>query len=424
MTILLLFLLAFVLIVLRQNVIVVLGTIVFIVTYLYDDGNVQNVLFDIWQASNREVLLSIPLYILAGAIMARGSIAVRLINLMRELTNPIPGGLALATVLSCAVFASISGSSTVTLLAVGSIMYPALIEEGYPKSFALGALCAAGTLGIVIPPSIPLILYGVMSQTSIADLFIAGIGPAIVLTTLMSAYAVTVNFRRRRGSYNIRAIVKSLAKAVFSLLVPIIILGGIYSGYFTPTESAAVAVFTAIIVEMIIHRDMTPKDLVDVVTETAKLLGSLFPLLGFAVALNSFMTYQQVPMQMVEILTGAVESKLAFILATNFLLLLVGFLIDIGSAVLILSPLLQPIASSPEYGMNPVHFGIMMIVNLEIGYLTPPLGLNLIVAMGAFREDFWTICKAVVPFIGLMLIGLAIVVIFPQLSLMFLSNGT
>ncbi len=375
---------------------------------------------DAWKVTNKDVLLSIPLFLLAGAIMAKGSIAVRLIDLMRALTDPVPGGLALATILSCAVFAAISGSSTVTLLAVGSIMYPALIKEGYSKSFALGALCAAGTLGIVIPPSIPLILYGVMTQTSIADLFIAGIGPAMVLTGLMTVYALVVNRRRTRHPFRPGKVWRAFVRSLFALLTPIIILGGIYSGYFTPTESAAVAVLVAVVVEMFIHRDMTLADLYDVVTDTARLLGTLFPILMFAAALNSYLTFEQVPAQLVQTFTAAVESKLAFILATNLLLLLVGFVADIGSAILILSPLLQPMAASPEYGINQVHFGIMMIVNLEIGYLTPPLGLNLIVAMGAFREDFWTICKAVIPFIVLMLVGLAIVIAIPEISLFLL----
>ncbi len=419
---LLIFAVVVALILLRQNVVVVLGTAVFMANYFWGDINNDPMFIveSVFTASSKEVLLSIPLYLLAGSIMARGSIAVRLIELMRALTAPIPGGLALATILSCAVFAAISGSSTVTLLAVGSIMYPALLQEGYSKSYALGALCAAGTLGIIIPPSIPLILYGVMTQTSIADLFIAGIGPAIVLTSLMMVYSLVVNRDRPRGKFNVHDIVYTFRRSLFSLLTPGIILGGIYSGYFTPTESAAVAVLTALIVEMFIHRDMTFGDLYEVTGETAKLLGSLFPLLAFATSFNIFMTYQQIPAQLVELLTGTVESKLAFILTTNLVLLLVGFIVDIGSAILILSPLLQPLATSAEYGMDAVHFGIMMIVNLEIGYLTPPLGLNLIVAMGAFREDFWTICKAVIPFIIIMLIGLAIVIAFPALSLFLL----
>ena len=420
MSVLLLLLILVTLIVLRQNVIVLLGVLVFSLQYFWADGLFRYVVEDAWKVVNKEVLLSIPLYFLAGAIMARGTIATRLIDLMRAVTAPLPGGLALATILSCSVFAAISGSSTVTLLAVGGIMYPALINEGYDKSFSLGALCAAGTLGIVIPPSIPLILYGVMTQTSIADLFIAGVGPAFVLTLLMSTYAITMNWGRERHGIRWRELGIAFKRSVFALLTPVIILGGIYSGYFTPTESAAVAVFIALIVELFIHHDMGVRDVYDVVGETTKLLGTLFPILMFASALNSFFTFEQIPLLLVEVFTSAVESKLAFILATNVLLLLVGFVADIGSAILILSPLLQPMASSPEYGMDPVHFGIMMIVNLEIGYLTPPLGLNLIVAMGAFREDFWTICKAVVPFIFLMLLGLGIVIAVPELSLFLL----
>ena len=397
----------------------------------------MNVIYDMWDASNREVLLSIPLYILAGTIMARGEIAERLINLMKELTRPVPGGLAIAALLSCGVFAAISGSSTVTLLAVGSILYPALIRDGYARPFAIGLLCAGGTLGIIIPPSIPLILYGVMTQKSIADLFIAGTGPAILLLCVLGAYAMAVNWARKGDMWDIRKIVYSARLAVFALLTPVIILGGIYSGYFTPTESASVAVITAIVVEVFAHRhgfiylvtgnwEGLNKTLAEggvlvwrVVGETARLMGSLFPILAIALSLNVFMTYEQVPGRIVEFMTTFIDSKLLFLFMTNILLLAVGLFLDIGSAILILSPLLPPMAA--DYGMDMIHFGIMMIVNLEIGYLTPPMGLNIIVAMGAFREDFLTICKGVLPFIGLMLLCLMVVMFYPPLSLFLIQ---
>ena len=195
-----------------------------------------------------------------------------------------------------------------------------------------------------------------MTQTSIADLFIAGVGPALLLTGMMAIYSMAVNYDRPRGSYALREIGTAFARSIFALLTPGIILGGIYSGYFTPTESAAVAVFTALIVELLIHRDMSLGDLYDVVGETAKLMGSLFPLLAFATAFNTFMTYQQIPGLLVDLMTGMVESKLAFILATNVILLIVGFIVDIGSAILILSPLLQPLATSPELRHGPGSF--------------------------------------------------------------------
>ncbi len=477
------------LLLLRQNILVLVGTAV-VYSYVVWGGYMprdwqfgdwqaidplawQSAMLDVWDATNREILLSIPLYILAGSIMARGSIAERLIAIMRQVMKPVPGGLALATILSCAVFSAISGSSTVTLLAVGAIMYPALLQEGYSKTFSLGAICAGGTLGIIIPPSIPLILYGFITQTSIADLFVAGIGPAIVLISLFAIYALLLNWSKRSGMWDLSAyraafaaiggrqpqslsaavpensptgngwamlggaVWESLAvwrRGVFSLLLPIIILGGIYSGHFTPTESAAVAVLAALLIEVFIHRELSFKDIIDVTTDTTRLLGSLFPILALAFSLNTFLVLQQIPQDLVATLTEVFDDKASFIFASNILLLVVGFVIDIGSAVLILGPLLAPVAenfalqSGNIMGWVPgddvtkslgelarTHFGIMMIVNLEIGYLTPPMGLNIIVAMGAFRESFGTVCKAVIPFIFLMLVALALTIFFPWL---------
>ena len=337
-------------------------------------------------------------------------------RLVKAASSPIPGGLAVATVLSCALFAAISGSSTVTLLAVGGIMYPALLREGYSKSFSLGTICAAGTLGIVVPPSIPLILYGVMTRTSITDLFIAGLLPALVLTLLMSGYALWFNRRMPAGELDWRELWAALKEGVWALFMPILILGGIYSGHFTATESAAVAVVYAFVVELCVHRELKLADSHEVIAGTTRVLGALFPVLMFAVSLNTFLTYQQVPMAAVDWFSGHVADPRSFLLGANLFLLLVGAVMDIGSAVLILAPMLEPIARS--LAMDPVHFGIVMIVNLEIGYLTPPFGLNLIIAMGAFKTSFWETCKSALPFLGLMLVGLLLVSLFPALSLL------
>ncbi len=404
-----------VLFLLRQNLIVILGTATAYAYWAFGDGVISNIVVDAWDAANKDILLSIPLFILAGNIMSRGGMASRLIDLMKSLTAPIPGGLAIATILSCAAFAAVSGSGTVTLLAIGTLMYPALINAGYPKSFALGALCAAGTLGIVVPPSIPLILYGIMTQTSIGDLFIAGIGPALLLTMLMLGYAITQNFSHRESSWNLNYILTSLKKGVWALLMPIIILGGIYTGYFTATESAAVAVVYSIIVETFIHKEMKWEILFDVIAETTKLLGSLFPVLMIALSLNVFLTYEEVPQSLVAWMSQRIDNPTTALLGINLFLILIGCIIDIGSAILILAPMLGPIASAQ--GIDPVHFGIIMVMNLEIGYLTPPLGLNLIVAMGVFKEKFWTVCKATIPFLLIMLTGLLIVSFVPKIAL-------
>lgn len=401
--------------ILRQRIVIMLMFAAGFSYLAWGDGKLGYVVLDTWAAADQEVLLSIPLFILAGNIMSRGSIARRLIAIMREAMNPIPGGLAIATVLSCAFFAAISGSSTVTLIAVGSVMYPALLDAGYSKKFALGALCAAGTLGIIVPPSIPLILYGVMTETSIADLFKAGIGPAILLTSLFVLYSMAVNWSKERAPLDFAALGNALKNGIFALFMPVVILGGIYAGWFTATESAAVAVFYAVLVELLIHRDMTLTELKETSLETATMMGSLFPLLMMALSINTFMAYEQIPAALVGWMTELVSDPVSFLLVTMVLLLAVGCFMDIGSAILIISPLLMPLALSQ--GVDPVHFGVIMITNLEIGYLTPPLGLNLIVAMTAFKEDFWLIAKSVLPFLVLMIIGLLIVTFTPSLSL-------
>ncbi len=416
---LLLLALVLVLLALRQNLIVLLGTSVAFLYLWYTDDKLGYIVLDAWGALNKEVLLSIPLFILAGNLMAKGGMALRLVRLVKALTGPVPGGLAIATVLSCALFAAISGSGTVTLLAVGAVMYPALRNAGYEKGFSLGSLTSAGTLGIIVPPSIPLILYGVMTQTSIADLFIAGIGPALLLTGLMAAYAVAVNWRRDRQPIDLAEVREAALHGLLALAMPVIILGGIYTGHFTATESAAVAVVYALAIEVLVHRELSLRDVAEVMADTGRLLGGLFPVLMLALALNVFFTYQKLPEQLVDWLTGQIDSRVAFLVVVNLFLLVVGCLMDIGSAILILAPMLMPLAAAQ--GIDPVHFGIIMVVNLEIGYLTPPLGLNLIVAMGAFREGFWEICRAVVPFLLLMLVGLSVVSFWPELSLFLID---
>lgn len=403
------------LIALRQPLYVIL---VVGVTWLYTQvghGRIEDVIQDMVFSVDQELLLSVPLFILAGNIMARGSIARRLIRLAVALTAPVPGGLGVAVVLSCAVFATISGSSTVTLLAIGPIAYPALREHGYSNGFALGSLCAAATLGIIVPPSIPLILYGVATRSSITDLFLAGIGPALLLTALMAGYALLANRHQPRRAWHGPEVLVALRGAVWSLVMPVVILGGIYSGHFTATESAAVAVAYALLVELLIHREISLGDLREPFAQTVLLAGALLPILALALSLNMFLTLERVPQALVAWMGSIVQDRLSFVALSMLLLLAVGAVMEITPAVLVLAPLLLPMARA--HGLDPVHFGIMMIVNLEIGYLTPPLGLNLFVAMTAFRQDFLTVARAALPFIALLLVGLAVVSLWPALSL-------
>ncbi|ANK79505.1 MAG: C4-dicarboxylate ABC transporter permease [Rhizobiales bacterium NRL2] len=400
---------------LRQSVILILFAAAAYVHFVWGDGELTYLIEDLWTSVNREVLLAIPMFVLAGNIMTRGSIARRLIDIMRALTQWLPGGLAVCTILSCAVFAALSGSSPVTLLAVGSIMYPALIAQGYPKKFSLGALASAGTLGIVIPPSIPLILYGIVTEQSIVDLFLAGIVPGLLLTVVLTAYSLFHNRHIEAFPFEVRQLGRALKDGVFALMTPAILLGGIYSGFFSATEAAAVAVGYAVLVEIFIHRELQPRDFYGIAVETSRLLGTLLPIVAIALSINLLLTAERIPQELAVWMTSLVDSPFAFLVILNIFLLIVGCLVDIGAAILILAPILLPIAQA--YGIDPIHFGIIMVVNLEIGYITPPIGLNLIVAMTAFKEDFLLICRSVLPFIALMVFVLILVVWIPGLSL-------
>lgn len=398
---------------------VIMGALASICYITVSDENMLVVIGDIFYAADKEILLAIPLFVLAGQIMTKGSISQRLINVAKAATAGIPGGMGLASILSCAVFAAISGSSPVTLIAIGSLMYPAMIQAGYSKKLSMGALSTGGTLGIIIPPSIPMIIFAIMAGVSVVDLFKAGIGPGIVLVILLCGYMLYAAPKSYQSIFSFKDFLFHLKKGVLSLLMPIIILGGIYSGFFTATESAAVAVVYAVIVEIFIHREVAVKKLIPVFTETAEMLGMLFLILILAVSLNKFMTLEEMPLKLVEWMSSLISTKVGFLFAVNVLLLLVGCFMDIMSAILVLAPILTPMAI--HYGINPIHFGIIMIVNLEIGYLTPPIGINLFVASGIFKEPLIDVVKAVLPFLFVMLLGLSVITIFPEISL-FLVN--
>ncbi len=404
------------LVIVGQPLFVIVGSISAYCFHFFAEEEIQVIIGDIFYAGDKEILLAIPLFVLAGNIMTQGEIAKRLIRLATAITMPIPSGLAIAAVLSCAIFAAISGSSPVTLIAVGSILYPALLKEGYSKDVSMGMLSAGGTLGIIIPPSIPMIIFAIMASVSVTDLFKAGIGPGVVLTILLIFYAILrrpINTSKKK--LDLAELLSAFKEGILSLAMPGVILGGIYTGFFTATESAAVAVAYAFIVELLFHRELSIKKIPALLVDTAEMLGTLFLILVLAVSLNKFMTYQMIPQSLVELLSNMITSKLGFLLGVNVLLLLVGCIMDIMSAILVLAPLLTPMAV--HYGVNPIHFGIVMIVNLEIGYLTPPVGINLFVASGIFNESIGRVIKSIVPLVLLLLLGLGIITFIPEISL-------
>ncbi len=419
MEILGLLLLFIVLLALRQSVILILLVATAYVHFVWGDGTITYLIEDLWTAMDNGVLLAIPMFIIAGALMSRGSIAERLIEVMRALTEWMPGGLGLASILSCAVFAAISGSSAATLLAVGTVVYPALKNAGYSNRFSLGAVTSAGTLGIIIPPSIPLIIYGIITETSIVDLFLAGVIPGLILTASLGIYGLWANRDLPRTPFSLSRLVLALRRGFWALMMPVILLGGIYSGYFSPTEAAAVSVGYAILVELFIHRELGPRDFYEVGLSTAQMLGTLFPIVAAAISIKTLLAIEGIPQDFATWLQGAVSSKIAFLLAVNAALIVIGCLVDSLSALLLLAPILY--AGAKAYGIDPVHFGIIMIINLEIGLLTPPIGLNILVAMTAFRQRFREVAISVLPFIAIMLGVLTLVTFVPGISLFLVS---
>lgn len=406
---------------LRQNIILTLAVLVGLIhIYVASHSSIEYLVQDLWFTLDRELLLSIPMFIFAGVIMSRGSIAARLVRIMTALTTALPGGLGVATILAMGVFSSISGSAIVTMMAVGALMFPALTGSGYGVRYALGVLCAGGTLGVIIPPSILMILYGISTDVSVTDMFKAGWGPGLLMIGLMSAYTLVVNRKLPSGRFDLQELLTSLKHGVSALLMPVILLGGIYSGYFTVTEAAAVSLAYALLVEAVIHRELSLKDIYGIGIETIKLLGSLMPIVAIAGSLNVILDYEGVPQALVKWSQLYLDSSWEMLVAVNLLLLAAGALMDESSAIIILSPLLAPIGAS--YGFDPVHFAIITIVNLQLGYVMPPVAINIIIAATVFRQSFLTTCKSVVPFIAIMLFVLLIVILFPQLTLFYVGR--
>ena len=399
----------------RQPLVVVLLAAAAFVQIAWGKGQLDYILEDMWVALDKELILSIPLFILCGNVMTRGSTAKRLIRVVAALTRPLPGGLAVATILSCGIFAAISGSSIVTMLAIGTVMVPAMKAAGYDNKLSLGTAMSAGTLGIVIPPSIPMIVYGLVTEASITDLFLAGVGPGILILIVMSIYVMIVCRKMPTQRFELGELTVALREGIWAMVMPVILLGGIYSGYFTATEAAAVALVYAAFIEMFVHRELKLRDFYDVVLEQSKLGGSLFPVLAVALSLNIVLIEHRVPSMMVEFMQGYISSPLMFMLLVNALLLVVGCLMTTNEAILILAPLLAPVAEA--YGISKVTFGIIMILNLEIGFLTPPVGLNLIVAMSAFMQPFGLLIRAALPYVFILIACLALVVWQPWIAM-------
>ena len=366
-------------------------------------------------------LLAIPFFMLAGNLMALGGIAKRIVNFADALVGKFIGGLGYVTVLGCMFFAAISGSGPATVSAMGSIMIPEMEERGYGKDFATGLTAVAGTIGVIIPPSIPFVIYGVASGTSVGDLFKAGFIPGILIGfALMLVCGVISHKRGYKGSVHEEIHLWATFKDSFwALLAPIIILGGIYTGFFTPTEAAVVATVYSLFAGSVIYKELTLKIIVDSLKETANMNGYTGLALGFSMAFAAYLAMEQIPQNIATTLLDAVNSEFLMIIIMLLVLLVVGCFIDNISSCLILTPVFLPIATG--IGMSPVHFGIMMTVALAIGFVTPPYGVNLFVAAGVSKLKIESISKAALPFLGAMFVCMLLIAYIEPISMVLVN---
>lgn len=372
----------------------------------------------LFNALDNFILLAIPFFIMAGSLMTEGAMAKRLIEVVNCVVGRFPGGLAIATTIACIFFAALSGSSPATVVAIGSIMIPALVKSGYDERFSIGLVTSAGSLGIVIPPSIPMILYCLVMNVSVAELFMAGIGPGLLIGTVFIGYTVILAYKNQWYVYEPKSwseIFTIFYNGVWGLALPIIVLGGIYSGLFTPTEAAAVSVVYALFVELVIYREIKIAQIPAVCKQAAILSSCLLFILACAMTMIWLLTSQRIPHQVADIITAHVHSGWVFLLLVNVMFLIMGTVMENVSAMLILSPLFMETLN--RFDIDYIHYGIIMVLVIEFGFLTPPFGLNLFVSMGLTNKSLMEISRGVLPFLLLLLACLMIVTFVPAISL-------
>lgn len=406
---------------------VVIGGLAFILYLMADIGDIEGVVNEMYTLATSPVLLTIPLFTFAGYLLAESKAPSRLVALSQALLAPLPGSLAIVALVSCAFFTAFTGASGVTIIALGGLLYPVLRKEQYNEKFTLGLLTTSGSLGLLFPPSLAIILYGLIAEVPINQLFVAGVLPGVLLIVVLSIYSIFRGPRQKKDAppFSWAKVRKALWDSRFELPIPFGVLFGIYGGYLSVTDSASMVALYVLLVEVFVYKDIALKKLPNVVQESMLLVGGIFIIICSAKALTYYLVDQDVPQSILGWMQQYIDSKITFLIVLNLFLILVGCLMDIFSAILVVVPLIVPIALG--FGVDPVHLGIIFLVNLEMGYSTPPIGLNLFIASFRFKRPIWDLYKASLPFLAILVFALLIITYVPALSTFlveFLENSS
>jgi tripartite ATP-independent transporter DctM subunit len=381
------------------------------------DTELMTIALELMSIAQMPILTAIPLFTFAGYLLSESNAPQRLVRLTNAMFGWMPGGLALVCLAACAFFTAFTGASGVTIIALGAILYPALKQDGYGDRFNLGLVTSSGSLGLLFAPSLPLILYGVVAEVSIDDLFRAGILPGIAMLVMLSGYSIWVNRDNRRpvASFSVREVGAALREAVWELPLPIVVLGGIYSGFFAVSEAAAITALYVFIAEVLINREIALRDLPRITRDSMVLVGGILMILGVSLASTYYMIDTEVPQKLLALVAELVSSPTSFLILLLIFLLILGAILDIFSAIVLVVPLILPIASG--FGVNEVHLGIVFLAAMQLGYLTPPVGLNLFIASYRFEKPIMHVYSATFPFLIILLLSVILIAFWPDLSL-------
>ncbi len=397
--------------------------------FYYADIPLTVITIEIYRLVDTPLLLALPLFTFSGYLLAESQLSTRLVRLTQVFLGWLPGGLSVVAFVTCAFFTAFTGASGVTIVAVGALLYPALVEAGYREKFSLGLVTTSGSLGLLLAPSLPLILYGVIVQQmdipnpfTIQELFIAGIFPALLMIVLLTLYSIWSNRHEAIvvGKFNRADAWDALKAAKWEIPLPVVILGGIYSGFFAVSEAAAVTAFYVLLVEVVIHREVPYRMLPRIIREAMVMVGGILLILGVSLAFTNFLIDAEVPQALFEWIRTYVDDKVTFLILLNIALLILGAILDIFSALVIMIPLIVPVALG--FGVDPVHLGIIFLANMQIGYFTPPIGMNLFIASYRFKRPIAELYRATIPFMFVLLFALIVITYIPEVSLFLLDR--